>query len=71
MVATNTTRKRAQRSDEKGRKLVGVRIDAWQAVALREAATARAAARGRAVVDQSEIAREALDLHPEIKKRRK
>lgn len=66
-----TTAARAKRSDAKGLKLVGVRLEDWQNKALNVEARARAEATGSAVNDKSAIVREALELHPDVRKHRR
>ncbi len=55
-------RPRKKRSDAKGYKLVGLRLTPDQDAELLREARARAEKAGRALVDKSEVAREALDL---------
>lgn len=62
--------KRPRRSDFKGLKAVLVRLEERHDKALTEIALKRAKAKGTAKTDKSEIVREALELHPEIKGRR-
>lgn len=71
MATKKKTAKRASRSDVKGLKLVGVRLEEWQNRALNLEARARAEATGSGVNDKSAIVREALELHPDVRKHRR
>lgn len=62
-------RQRALRSDFKGLKAVLVRLEARHDDALAAEASRRAKAKGISKTDKSEIVREALELHPDLKGR--
>jgi len=64
-------KKRGPRSDAKNLKLVGVRLEDWQNKALNVEARTRAEASGSGVNDKSAIVREALELHPDVRKHRR
>ncbi len=64
-----TETERPRRSDYKGRKAVLVRIEPRQDAALTAEALRRAGERGDARPDKSEVVREALDMHPKLRKR--
>lgn len=59
---------RARRSDFKGLKPVLVRLEGRQDAALTREALKRAKKRGSARPDKSELVREAIDRHPDLKK---
>jgi hypothetical protein len=68
VAAKKATKKRGPRSDAKNLKLVGVRLEGWQNIAITKEARARADAIGSGVADKSAIVREALELHPDVRK---
>lgn len=72
MAPRKTAPKKAARPQwqQKGLKLVGLRLEPWQDAALTAAADARKAD-GKPDADKSAVAREAIAAHPEVKRHRR